>query len=114
MSYLVDNWMLLVALFAVIFMAGVAVYTFLSYPTSTRMQKVKEWLLYAVTCAEKELGSGTGKIKLRTVYDMFIVRFPWLSRGISFDRFSLLVDQALEEMRKILSTNEKVNDYINN
>lgn len=50
MSYLVENWMLLVALFAVIFMAGVAVYTFLSYPTSTRMQKVKEWLLYAVTC----------------------------------------------------------------
>lgn len=113
MSYLVDNWMLLVALFAVIFMAGVAIYTFLSYPTSTRIKKVKEWLLYAVTCAEKELGSGTGKIKLRTVYDMFVVRFPWLSRGISFDRFSALVDQALDEMRKILSTNERVNDYIN-
>lgn len=113
MNYLVDNWVIFVVLFAVIFMAGVAIYTFLSYPTSTRVQKVKEWLLYAVINAEKELGSGTGKLKLRTVYDMFVVRFPWISRGMSFNKFSLLVDTALNDMRDILSTNEKVNDYIN-
>lgn len=114
MQFLIENWTIFVAIFAVIFMAGVAIYTFLSYPTSTRIKKVREWLLYAVTLAEKELGGGTGQIKLRTVYDMFVARFPWVSRGISFEKFSELVDMALDEMKDILSTNERVNEYVTN
>lgn len=74
---------------------------------------ILEWLLYAVCQAEKELGSKTGKLKLRQVFDWFIVTFPIISKFISFKTFSKLVDIALDEMKKILETNEQCNLYVN-
>ena len=71
-------------------------------------KKVKEWLLYAVIEAEKELGSGTGPVKLRSVYDMFITKFPKLSVFISFNTFSEWVDVALDYMEKLLADNKDV------
>ena len=71
-------------------------------------KKVKEWLLYAVIEAEKELGSGTGPVKLRSVYDMFITKFPKLSVFISFNTFSEWVDVALDYMEKLLTDNKDV------
>ena len=74
-------------------------------------QKVKNWLVYAVTLAESELGSGTGQLKLRSVYNMFVLRFPKLSMIISFARFSELVDDALDIMREMLK-NDKIANII--
>lgn len=74
-------------------------------------QKVKNWLVYAVTLAESELGSGTGQLKLRTVYNMFILRFPKLSMLITYKRFSNLVDDALAIMREMLK-NDKIANII--
>lgn len=74
-------------------------------------QKVKNWLVYAVTLAESELGSGTGQLKLRSVYNMFVLRFPKLSMIITFERFSDLVDDALDIMREMLKNN-KIADII--
>ena len=71
-------------------------------------KKVKEWLLYAVIEAEKKLGSGTGPVKLRSVYDMFITKFPKLSVFISFNTFSEWVDVALDYMEKLLTDNKDV------
>ena len=71
-------------------------------------KKVKEWLRYAVIEAEKELGSGTGPVKLRAVYDMFITKFPKLSVFISFNTFSEWVDVALDYMEKLLTDNKDV------
>ena len=48
-----------------------------------------EWLLYAVTEAERLLGSGTGKFKLRMVYNWFISNCPILSRWVSLKPFHL-------------------------
>ena len=67
---------------------------------------------FAVTQAEKELGGGTGQIKLRYVYDMFVVKFPSLVKFISFETFSFMVDEALIKMRHLLQTNEKVEKYV--
>ena len=75
-------------------------------------KKVKEWLLYAVIEAEKELGSGTGPVKLRSVYDMFITKFPKLSVFISFNTFSEWVDVALDYMDKLLTDNKDVKAII--
>lgn len=75
-------------------------------------KKVKEWLLYAVIEAEKELGSGTGPVKLRSVYDMFITKFPKLSVFISFNTFSEWVDVALDYMEKLLTDNKDVKAII--
>lgn len=108
MQFLIDNWY--VALAVIIIVAGgiVAAYKFFSQSTEGQLAKVKEWLLWAVTEAEKELGGGTGKLKLRQIYDLFIVRFPWLVKIVSFDTFSSLVDEALIEMRQLLDTNNAV------
>jgi hypothetical protein len=71
-----------------------------------------EWLLLAVIKAEKELGDGTGQLKLRFVYDLFIDKFRFISMLISFSQFSKLVDQALDTMRDMLDSNKQIKDYV--
>lgn len=73
---------------------------------------IGRWLLWAVTEAEKDLGGGTGKLKLRQVYDLFVTRFPWLAKLVSFELFSDMVDDALEEMREMLDTNQAVKAFV--
>lgn len=110
--FLMENWYLVVALMAVAGMVGVFIGRFLKMPTSEQRERVKEWLLWAVTQAEAELGSGTGKLKLRQTYDLFIQRFPALAMAVSFDTFALWVDEALEEMRKLLKENKTVRELV--
>lgn len=57
--FLMENWYLVVALMAATGMVGVCIGRFLKMPTSEQRERVKEWLLWAVTQAEAELGSGT-------------------------------------------------------
>ena len=85
---------------------------FLSKPNEQKLNDIKEWLIYATSEAEKILGGGTGQLKLRMVYDMFLIRFPDIAKMITFDMFSSLVDQALEEFKRILATNKSVQLYI--
>ena len=105
MKYIVENWFVIVGLIAVLAAGGYAVYVFVKMPSDKQLNKAREWLLYAVTKAEKELGAGTGKLKLRYVYDMFVARFEWLAKVITFDMFSMMVDEALEQMRTMLDSN---------
>ena len=72
----------------------------------------QEWLLFAVTEAEKSLGGGTGELKLRVTYDAFISRFPLLSKFVTFDTFSSWVDVSLAEMRKLLETSDGADKYV--
>jgi len=112
MDFLINYWWVIVIGIAAIAVVVYAIYAFAKRPTSEQIQKVKEWLLYAVTEAEKELGGGTGQIKLRYVYDMFLSKFPFLTKVISFDTFSTLVDEVLEKFRAILESNNKLKDYV--
>lgn len=112
MEFLVNYWYFLVAAIAILAVAGYAVYVFIKRPTTEQIAKVKEWLLYAVTAAEKELGSGTGQIKLRYVYDMFIAKFPYLVKVIPFEVFSVLVDETLDKFREMLNNNTNLQSYI--
>lgn len=75
-------------------------------------KNIKKWLLLAVTEAEKALGEGTGQLKLRQVWEKFCSIAPIFSKIITFDCFSKWVDEALQEMKKILESNKKVDDYI--
>ena len=84
------------------------VYAFMTWPSEDKKQALREWLKWAVTIAEKELGSGTGQIKLRKVYEMAITQFPWLVKCISFAEFSQYVDEALVWMREQLSQNKAI------
>ena len=73
---------------------------------------LKHWLLFAVASTEKALGSGTGELKLRQVYDKFLEKFPILSRLMSFEMFAHLVDMALDSLEEMLEQNGAINAYI--
>ena len=111
-EFLIAYWWLLIIAVAVFAVAGYAVYVFVKMPSNSQITKVKEWLLWAVTEAERELGSGTGQLKLRYVYDMFIVKFPAIAKVISFEAFSLMVDEVLEKFKDLLDKNQLLQNYI--
>lgn len=108
MNFIVENWFVIVAAGAGIAVVAYTTYTFFRMPNEKQLNRVREWLLYAVVVAEKKLGAGTGKIKLRYVYDMFVARFDWIAKVITFEMFSMMVDEALEKMKDMLKNNEAV------
>jgi hypothetical protein len=85
---------------------------FFKLPRAEQIAKLKEWLLFAVTEAEKELGSGTGQLKLRYVYDKFVTKFPYLVQFIPFETFSKLVDEVLIKFREMFNTNKNIKLYV--
>ena len=112
MRELIENWYLIILAAACVTFGVYCVYVFFRRPTSVQIQAVREWLLWAVTQAGKELGGGTGQLKLRYVYNMFIERFNYLAGIITFDMVSGMVDEALAEMKKMLSTNAAAQNYV--
>ena len=112
MEFIVNHWYLLFAFAALVTVIAVQSYRFGKMPTKDQMEAIREWLLMAVTEAERELGGGTGQLKLRYVYDLFVTRFPWAAKVIPFSTFSALVDEALVEMRDMLAKNTKVQMYV--
>lgn len=104
MNFIQDN--LIVILTIIILLCAIAYVAFLIYTKQT--EKMQKWLLLAVTTAEKELQSQTGRLKLEVVYDMFKERFPWLQLIMPRPTFERLVNLALEEMRHLLATNHAV------
>ena len=85
---------------------------FIKLPKEKKIANIKEWLKYAVVQAEKELGSGTGQLKLRMVYDMAVNKFPFLVKLIPFNIFSGWVDESLDWMRGQLAENKAAQNYV--
>lgn len=112
MKWIIDNWSLLVVLACAMVAVFIYVKKFASMPTEEQIKKVKEWLLYAVVEAEKELGGGTGTLKLRYVYDLFVTTFPEVAKLVSFDTFSKWVDEVLVYMRRLLESNMDLRYYV--
>lgn len=107
-----DNIIIAIAIIAIVGAAAYAIYYFMNLSKEKQLEVVREWLLYACIEAEKALGSNTGRVKLRYVYNLFITKFKYLSLVISFEQFSLLVDESLETMRDMISNNKQVEQYI--
>ena len=108
-----DNIIIIMGAIGLVGIAIAALYYFMTLSKDKQIQMVKNWLLLAVVEAEKALGSGTGQLKLRYVYDLFISKFKYLSLVISFSQFSLLVDEALDVMRDMIANNKSLENYIN-
>ena len=85
---------------------------FVKLPKEKQIANIKEWLKFAVIEAERELGSGTGQLKLRMVYDMAVKQFPFIVQLIPFDTFSKWVDEALDWMRDQLAENKAAQSYV--
>ncbi len=111
-NYLTQNWYLVVASLAVLIVAIITVVNFFQKPTKEQIDSVKEWMLLLVVETEKKFGSKTGKIKLRYAYDQFVTKFPYIAKFVTFETFSQYIDQALEEMKKLLETNSYVKAYV--
>ena len=112
MEFVMNYWYVIVGIIAVLIIAGFAVYKFAGLPTKSQIAKIKEWLLFAVTKAEQELGEKTGQLKLRTVYDLFVSKFPTTAKLVSFETFSRWVDEALVEMKKMLENNKQIETIV--
>ena len=109
---MMENIAVIIGICCVIGVIGFGIYQFIKLEKDKQLEIVKEWLLLAVVEAEKKLGGGTGQIKLRYVYEMFIEKFKFLALMITFEQFSVMVDMALDKMRLMLSSNEKLKDYV--
>lgn len=108
MEWFMENWYLLLGICALFGMIiGLIIY-FFKLPTDKQLEALREWLKYAVSVAENELGSGTGQLKLRMVYDMAIDKFPWVAKMYSFDEFSEDVDCALIWLSNQLDKNKNI------
>lgn len=95
---------IVIAAVVAVFLVGLTIY----------LMGFKNWLVWAVSEAEKMLGSGTGQLKLRYVYDSAVVRFPIVAKLIPFTIFSKMVDAALEIMNDMIANNATIAEAITN
>lgn len=114
MEFIMDYWYILLAAVAAVAVVSVLAVRFFKQPSSKQMEKVRQWLLFAVMEAEKKFGDHMGQVQLRYVYDLFVGKFPWIAKAISFEAFRGLVDKALDEMKELLSKNEAAAEYVAN
>ena len=112
MTLLMEYWWLAIAILAIIIIAFMFLTIYIKLPNSKKAKKVKEWLLFAVVQAEKELGSGTGQLKLRYVYNLALSKFPILIKLIPFELFSNFVDGALQQLENLIEDSEGVKKYM--
>lgn len=112
MTFLTENWYLIIAFLSIGSAAGCLLYKYLNLPTDRQLDQIREWLLYAVIMAENKFGNKTGQVKLRAVYDMFITKFPSIAKILSFNIFSSMVDDALEKMKDLLKSNDSIKNLI--
>lgn len=113
MKFLIDNWSLLVIIFAACTLAWFKFKKLSELPDQAQQQKIKEYLLYAVIMAEKEFQNGTGQLKLRYVWSLFLDKFPSVAPVVSFEVFSSWVDEVLVQMKSLLETNIDIAAYVN-
>lgn len=112
MKFLAENWYLILIGIAAIAVIVYLLIKFFKLPRGKQIQKIKEWLLFAVAEAERELGSGTGQLKLRFVYDKFVSKFPYLVQFVPFELFSKLVDEVLVKFKEMFNVNKAVKQYV--
>ena len=91
---------------------GVIGITVIVYLIINQKKKVIEWLKFAAAEAEKQLGGGTGQLKLRLVYDWFTGVFPVTAAFLPFGVFSAWVDTALETVDRWLGESADIAEYI--
>lgn len=112
LNFVVHNFLPIVAIIGAIVLVVLKTIDFVKKPTDVQIKDLQEWLKGQVAEAEKELGSGTGELKLRIVYNAAIAKFPWVATYLTFDQFNNLVKIALDWMQKQMDENIAIKDYI--
>lgn len=112
--FTLEYWLFFVIALILIMLTVYAVLKFLKLTPKQQLSKVKAALLYMVTEAEKELKSKTGRVKRSMVWEWLVERFPIISLFITEEKYDELLDQALEEFKKMLEENDSLYDYVYN
>lgn len=111
---LIENWVIFVIALVMVLFTVYVVLRFLKLTPQQQLEKVKTALLYMVTEAERELKSKTGRVKRSMVWEWLVERFPIITLFITEEKYDELLDQALEEFRKMLENNRNLYDYVYN
>ena len=112
MEFLIHHWYTIVLALLLAISVYLHIRKFALMSPKQRYEQIRGWLLQAVLFAEQMYGPGTGKLKLSEVYARFCEELPWLAKVLPFDTFSKYVDDALEEMRKILENNAAIAEIV--
>lgn len=110
--FIAKNICPLLAMVAAIGLVVIEVYNFLTKPTANQIESLQEFLKAEVVRAEQALGSGTGELKLRQVYDAAVKAYPWVGKFLTFERFKGLVDVALDWMKEQMDKNVDISNLI--
>lgn len=112
MNFIIQNWPFLLIGLAVIIVGIKLLYNFIKNPSAQQLESIKQWAIYACAMAEATLGSGTGQLKMRATYDMFLEKFPVLAKIVSFEKYQQIAENALMEFKKMLKENPNVQELI--
>lgn len=108
-----DYAKLIPALLIIFLVVALAIYNFMQKSKEEKINTVIHWLRAAVYLAEDEFGSGTGQLKLATVYNEAVTVFPWLASRYPYERFDKeLVKPALEWLNNQIATNENIKNLL--
>jgi hypothetical protein len=76
------------------------------YIYCNRRDLIQKAALYAVSVAEEEWGSGTGRIKFAEVYTYIKKEFPLFTLFFTETQLTLIIEDALDELKEILRIND--------
>ena len=103
---ILENGVVFVVLAILILFAIYIILRFLKLTPQQQLDKVRIALLYMVTEAEKELKGKTGRVKRSMVWEWLVERFPFITLFITEEQYDRMLDQALEEFKKLLEDNQ--------
>ena len=86
------------------FVVGIIIIALMLYIYINRKDLIRKAALYAVSVAEEEWGSGTGRIKFAEVYIYIKKEFPLFTLFFTEAQLTIIIEDALEELKKILAS----------
>lgn len=99
------NWWVKILIYVGVFLiSGFLIYL--------KEKSIKRCLVWACSEAERMLGSKTGRLKLKMVYDTFVNSYPIISTFVPFKLFCEWIDIALDELKAMIESNENIRGYI--
>lgn len=109
LNWIMENWFIIVAVIALIF---VAVYQYFKFSKLTKKQqltKIKRTAYILVAEAEFSFGSKAGQAKFNYVYKMLANKFPLFNR-IPKEAAYKIIDEALDELKEALKEERELNE----
>lgn len=107
MSFIINNYLLLIALGVIALALGLIIYDFIKASDKERKEKILTVLVNLTFIAEKTLGEKTGSLKRSQVYNQFKKLCPFLASFVSMETFDTLLDEAIAIMEETVAKKQQ-------